>query len=236
MPLFRTLWNWRLDSASLVRRSLLLPRGLDLVPVMDRRSYLSLIRQVMSESQMRLNGCEAYHILTTVRAVVEKVPGDLAEVGVYRGGSSKLICEAKGDRHLHLFDTFSGLPELGPRDTTTVFWKGQFGSSLEAVRKYLSRYPNVHLYEGLFPDTASPIKRNQFCFVHLDVDLYEPTRAGLEFFYPKLSSGGILMSHDYDAPGVREAVNEFFKDKPETVLQQPAGSQCFVVRAGPACT
>ena len=42
--------------------------------------------------------------------ITGKVTGDIAEVGVYKGGSAKIICSAKGDRHLHLFDTFAAFP------------------------------------------------------------------------------------------------------------------------------
>jgi O-methyltransferase len=221
----------RRAGARTVRRQLL-ARGLDLVPVMDRKSHLDVIRQVMLETGLAMNGCEAYQILTTVKAVAEKVAGELAEVGVYRCGSARLICEAKGARELHLFDTFAGLPSPGQNDAGVAFWLGQFAASLEAAQMYLRAFPNVHFYKGLFPSTAEPIRDKKFCFIHLDVDLYEATRAGLEFFYPRMTPGGVLMCHDYDAPGVRLAVDEFFRDKPELVIQQPAGSHCVVVKSG----
>jgi O-methyltransferase len=213
-------------------RGRLLARGLDLVPVMDRKSHLDMIRRVMRETGLAMNGCEAYQVLTTVKAVVEKVAGELAEVGVYRCGSARLICEAKGARELHLFDTFAGLPSPGQNDAGVAFWTGQFAASLEAAQEYLKAFPNVHFYKGLFPSTAEPVRDKKFCFVHLDVDLYEATRAGLEFFYPRMTAGGVLMCHDYDASGVRLAIDEFFRDKPELVLQQPAGSHCVVVKSG----
>jgi O-methyltransferase len=220
----------RRAGARAVRRRLL-GRGLDLVPIMDRKSHLDLISRVMRETGLAMNGCEAYQILTTVKAVVEKVAGDLAEVGVFRCGSARLICEAKGARALHLFDTFAGLPSPGKNDGGAAFWEGQFAASLEAAQTYLQTYPNVHFYKGLFPSTAEPVREKQFCFVHLDVDLYEATRAGVEFFYPRMTPGGVLMCHDYDAPGVRLAIEEFFGDKPELVIQQPAGSHCLVIKS-----
>jgi O-methyltransferase len=228
---FQKLWMLRRAGARIVRRQLL-ARGLDLVPVMDRKSHLETIRQVMLETGLAMNGCEAYQVLTTVKAVVEKVEGDLAEVGVYRCGSARLICEAKGDRELHLFDTFAGLPSPGQKDAGVAFWPGQFAASLEGAQDYLRAFPNLHFYKGLFPSTAEPVGDKKFCFVHLDVDLYEATLAGLEFFYPRMTAGGVIMCHDYDAPGVRLAIDEFFRDKPELVLQQPAGSHCVVIKSG----
>lgn len=224
------LWTFQRAAARRVRYRLL-AKGLDLVPIMDRKSHLDTVREVMRESGLAMNGCEGYQLLTTVIAAVDKLTGDLAEVGVNRGGSAKLICEAKGSRDLHLFDTFAGLPRPGERDCGTVFWEGQFAATQESVQRYLEHYPNVHFYKGLFPATAGPILKLRFCFVHLDVDFYEATRAGLAVFYPRMVPGGVLMSHDYNAAGVRRAIDEFFADKPEIVIQQPAGSHCIAVRA-----
>jgi O-methyltransferase len=57
--------------------------------------------------------------------------------------------------------------------------------------------------------------------VHLDCDLYIPTRAGLEFFYPKLVTGGFLIMHDYMSlywDGIEKAINEFSSTSPERFI------------------
>jgi hypothetical protein len=227
--IYRTLWTLRLAGTKFVRRQLL-KRGMALVSINGHKSRIKMIQRIMRESKLGMNGCEAYQIVAMVKAAVEKLDGELAEVGVSRGGSARLICEVKGRRTLHLFDTFAGLPRPGYDDANTVFWEGQFASNLEEVRSYLKGYSNVCFYKGLFPETATAIADRKFCFVHLDVDLYQATRAGLEFFYPRMVRGGILISHDYDSAGVRAAVDEYFADKEELVLLQPAGSHCFVVK------
>ena len=204
--------------------------GMDLVRVGDG-SRLAEIRRSMKRG-MLLNACEACQIVETASAT-HKVAGDLAEVGVYRGGSAKLICAVKGDRPLHLFDTFDGLPPLTREDgASSRFWANQFTSQLDAVRDYLRAYPQVFFYKGLFPATADPVKDRTFSFVHVDVDLYESTAACLAWFYPRMSRSGVMMCHDYNnAPGVRKAVDEFFIDKPEVVISQPAGSHCLIIKA-----
>ena len=69
-----------------------------------------------------------------------------------------------------------------------------------------------------------------FSLVNLDVDTYESTKQCLLFFYNRMSTGGIIISHDYlTAPGVQKAFDEFFSDKPEPVIET-AGSQCLVVK------
>lgn len=195
----------------------------------ERKSVYELIRKVRLETDMVLLDNEAYNIYAGVRST-QKIQGDIAEVGVFRGGSAKLIAEAKGARTLHLFDTFEGLPET--RESDPLFSKGQFSSSKAAVQRYLEPYPNVLLYEGVFPGTAGPIANTNFSFVHLDVDIYESTAKSLEFFYPRMSKGGVLISHDYAwAEGVKRAFVEFFVDKAEPILEL-GGSQCAFTKIG----
>ena len=216
--------------------SLLLRFGLDLVPVGDGKSHLAHIRRSMSEARLLLNGFEAYQLMEMVQATAN-VPGDLAEVGVFRGGSAKLICAVKGDRPLHLFDTFEGLPNPTGNDAGSPFWATAYSAQMEAVKNYIGSCSSVHFYKGFFPQTAGPVESRKFSFVHLDVDLYESTKASLEWFYPRLSPGAILMCHDYNYPGVKNAVMECMDGKPEMPISQSAGRHCLIVRHGstPAC-
>lgn len=170
---------------------------------------------------------EAYLLLSAVHAT-QDVPGVLAEVGVFRGGTARVICEAKGDRPLHLFDTFEGLPEPGIFDTW--FKKGQYACDLNTVKAYLANYEQVYFYPGLFLATAEAIHGLRFSFVHLDVDLYESTLSALEFFYPRMSRAAMLISHDYvEFPGVRKAFDEYFEGRRQPVLEL-TGNQCLVVK------
>jgi hypothetical protein len=225
---FGKLWDARIAIERFIHRQLL-RGGIDLANVLPQ-PLLPTVRKIMAESGMLLNGFEAAQVLSLVSATVAKLEGSLAEVGVYRGGSAKLICLMKGTRDLHLFDTFEGLPPPTIGDHS-VFRRSQFRADLHAVQSYLRGFNNVHFYKGLFPGTAADVSDERFCFVHLDVDLYEATKAGIEFFYPRLVPKGVLMSHDYNAAGVRRAFDEFFRDKPEIIIQQPAGSHCLIVKA-----
>lgn len=141
--------------------------------------------------------------------------GVFAEVGVFRGASAKLICEAKSETELHLFDTFEGLPDQ-IHSTDARFKKKMFAADEQKVRMRLNEYSNVSFHVGLFPETAQSIKDQMFSFVHLDVDLYEVTKAALDFFYPRMLPGGRILSHDYgQCEGVWKAFDEFVADKPE---------------------
>lgn len=195
----------------------------------ERREMLDVVARVRKERKLLLSDLEALVIMSCVRSAA-KVPGDIAEVGTYQGASSKLIAEARAADagSVHLFDTFEGLPKIQEIDRST-FKTGQYGADFEDVSNYLSAYPNIFLYKGLFPETAGPVRDKKFSFVHLDVDLYESTKLALEFFYPRMSPGGIIVSHDYPtAPGVKEAVDEFMQGKAEPVLELSARQCCIV--------
>lgn len=86
------------------------------------------------------------------------------------------------------------------------------------------------LKKGYFPETAVDVN-DQFCFVNLDMDLYQPMLAGLRFFYEKMCSGGVILMHDYfhpELPGVKQAVTEFEKERGLKLCKVPIGDFCSI--------
>ena len=187
-----------------------------------------LIRTVRKERKSLLMANESFMVYSIARAQ-SKQPGAFAEVGVFEGGSARITCEVKGDKELHLFDTFEGLPKSAEQDRD-VHREKQYASSLESVKEYLQDYENVFLYKGLFPESAEGLDEMKFSFVHFDVDIYESTLACLEYFYPRMNPGGVMLSHDYSLlAGVETAFTEFLADKPEELIELPT-TQCMVVK------
>lgn len=65
-----------------------------------------------------------------------KLGGSIAELGVYKGGSAKLLCSFSQDADIHLFDTSEGMPETSNVDHHQ---KGDSSDcSLTEVKTYLS--------------------------------------------------------------------------------------------------
>jgi hypothetical protein len=151
---------------------------------------------------------------------------------VWEGASSALICAhlAGSGRLHHLFDSFAGLSPPGERDGS--FWRaGDLAGSLERVRRRL-HHDFVRFHPGWIPERFPDVADRRFCFVHVDVDLYEPTRAALEFFHPRLSPGGVVLFDDYGfstCPGARRAVDEFAAGVPERIVEVPTG-QAFLIK------
>ncbi len=159
--------------------------------------------------------------------------GQYAEIGVYKGGTAKILATVLEGMHkdLHLFDTFEGMPETDAR--RDLHHKGDFAdTSLESVQRIVGSAPSIHYYKGFFPATAGPIRPHRFSFVHIDVDIYQSVLDSCEFFYTRMTPGGIMLFDDYgfeSCPGAKQAVDEFFADKVERPCYLPTG-QCVVTK------
>jgi O-methyltransferase len=165
----------------------------------------------------------------------EGLPGDFVELGVYRGNSAAVFADLARacSRRLYLFDTFTGFDR---RDFTgpDSHRRPGFGDvSLEKVKQLVGTQ-DVFYVPGFFPNSCAQIALpNEIALAHLDCDLYEPTKAGLEVFYPRLVPGGMIIVHDYSSgywPGVKNAVDEFFASRPERPVLLPDRSGSVVLR------
>lgn len=162
----------------------------------------------------------------------ERIPGAMAELGVFKGELSAFLAAIEKGRTLHLFDTFAGFPDSDLEGGTN---DARFrDTSEEAVRRRIGDCTNVRFHVGLFPDTAGPALDERFAFVMLDADKYRPTLAGLEVFYPRLNPGGYLFMHDYNNPesnfAVSRAAREFLCDKPERLFDIPDARGSVIFR------
>jgi O-methyltransferase len=154
----------------------------------------------------------------------EGIAGEFAEVGVYRGATSRFLSACAPGRTLHLFDTFAGF-DVRDREPENAGDTRFTATSEAAVRRALGAAANAVIHPGYFPSTTAGLEGRTFAFVLLDLDVYAPTLAGLEFFYPRLARGGYCFVHDYNSPesnrACRRALTEFLAAKPERVIELP---------------
>lgn len=195
-------------------------------------SFLEISKEVLENSL--LNPIKLYALYQIAKNAAN-IQGDVAELGVYKGGSAKLLSltfnKYSPFKKIFLFDTFSGLP--APDNRFDLHRGGDLVDvSYKKVVSYLSNCKNVVIYKGLFSETLPQIKDKMFSLVHIDVDLYSSVKECCEFFYSKVTNGGIMVFDDYgfvSCPGAKKAVDEFYSDKAEKPIYFHTG-QCIVIK------
>lgn len=166
----------------------------------------------------------------------DRVPGGLAEVGVWRGNTAAVLAfyANKHGRPLYLFDTFSGFDDGDLKGVDSGRSKFFADTSVEGVQRLVADlHSDVRFLVGRFPQSVTDdVARERFSIVSVDCDLAEPTRAALEFFHERLNPGGMLFLHDYanpNWPGVRTAVDEFCAPRGLSVVLLPDKSGTAVL-------
>ncbi len=169
--------------------------------------------------------------------IQNKIAGEVAELGVFRGDFAKLLNEVFHDRKLYLFDTFESFDNRDVEEerknrfmnesALIEVMEGLKNTNVELVMNKMKNKNNVIVKKGYFPESLGFLEE-KFCFVSLDVDLYKPTLEGLKYFYERLSPGGYIFIHDYNhklCPGVSAAVRDFEKMFGYKVCKFPISDQ-----------
>lgn len=173
-----------------------------------------------------------------LQALVAIAPkeGQIAECGVYKGTTAYQIRAITG-KIVHLFDSFEG---ISPRTKADAQYpeqvgtgKGSLACSLEQVQENLG-IGGFKYYPGWIPQAGQfeKIKDLKFSFVHIDLDVEEPTRASFDFFYPRLVTGGIIVCDDYGFnqwPGAKKAIDEMTLKYDFRIISLATG-QCMVIK------
>lgn len=166
------------------------------------------------------------------------VKGQVAEAGVFQGETARFINVLFPDRKLYLFDTFEGFNKKDQEndDARNMFnEKLDFTDTSEKVVLDRMHYvKNCIVKKGWFPQSAVGVE-DTFAFVRLDMDLYDPIYAGLNFFYPRMEKGGYIVVHDCRSKnfdGARKALIDFCKEKKVGYMCMPDNLGSAVISIG----
>ena len=185
-----------------------------------------------------------HYVLNYLLDNIDFSEGDVCEAGCWRGLSAYQIASyiKKNDikTRFHIFDSFEGLSPFQKEDIYSGEKRSQekiqkqFACSIEEVKANLNEFNFIDYYKGWVPDQFYHVADRRFTFVHIDLDLYQPIRDSLEFFYPRLLKKGIMVFDDYgfvQFPGAKKAVDEFLKtNSHDFFLPLPSG-QAFLVKS-----
>lgn len=208
--------------------------SVELIHSADNRAVYKLIKaeeKVIFDDLIRANtlvDTPRLEVILKQLKAIQFLPGYAAEVGVYKGGTARLIAQ-NFNKKIVLADTFEGMPEVTELD---LHRKGDFAdTSVEHVMSVVQA--DVKILKGLAPKTLIDglHKDAPFSFVHLDVDIYTSVKECLEYFYPKMVERGVIIIDDYnepDCPGAKKAVDEFLADKPEKLIETIQSQAMFI--------
>ncbi len=152
------------------------------------------------------------YALYSICKSLSDLDADFVECGTYLG-SSAVFMASNCKNNLHLFDSWEGVSDITEFDNM-LYKDTNFKCDVEKAKSLLSKYSNVNFYKGWIPDRFDEIKNKVFSVVHIDVDLYQPAKDSIEFFWPRIIPGGkmILDFHDGNSYGVKKATYDFFKN------------------------
>ena len=166
-----------------------------------------------------------------------EIEGDTAECGVFKGMGSFSIMSANPAKKHWMFDSFSGLSEPNKYDMdvpkeASPWTRGNLDCCLEQTKRNLRSFPNGIYCKGWIPSEFHQAADRTFSMVNIDVDIHQPTKDSLEFFYPRTK--GFIILDDFGSlkcPGARKAIDDFMLDKPEKVIHLTTGQGIIIKKS-----
>ena len=180
-------------------------------------------------------------LMLNVKHVLERdnIAGNLAELGVYKGNSAAVLAYYgyRNNRTCYLFDTYSGFDQRDLNGIDASVDSGIFSNtSIEGVLGVIGQpYCDAcEIIQGYFPKSVPDNLADQkFAVVSMDCDLYQPTKAAFDWFYPRMDDGAIFLLHDYSSgiwPGATQAIDEFCTETSQHLILLPDKSGSAFIR------
>lgn len=203
------------NSGLIAESEILLPNA-DYAPWKTDFDFQKIYKLIEGNSLVDIYRC--WELWDVLDSIVTSVEGDIIEIGVWRGGTGAIMASKlnrlDSSRKIYLADTFEGVVKATKKDSQYTGGEHSDTSS-EIVENLLANtlnLKNFKILKGVFPDeTASMIQNPNFALVHVDVDVYQSSKEIVEWVWPHLSVGGIIVFDDYgwtNCDGVITFVNE----------------------------
>lgn len=182
------------------------------------------------------------NILSKLDIVIKNnVEGDVVELGCNVGTTSifisQMINNFASNKNYHVYDSFEGLPEKVDKDLTNndVYKKGSCKTTKDTFINNFNKLnlsiPFIHI--GWFSEIPDEEYPEKISFAFFDGDFYTSILDSFEKVYYKVQKGGIIVIHDYgyiELPGVKEACDEFLKNKPEKIVKIDGISLGYLIK------
>lgn len=217
-------------------------------------SILNIYNEAIRKSNSRysdslLKQLRFYSLFEVVENIISKNEYEnFVECGCWKGhssyGISTILKKNNFKKKFYIIDSFEGgLSKKIKSDINTRRYiqnkneitnqKNHFYSKFEDVKNLLSDFKFIEIYKGWIPEVFNKIKSEKFSFIHIDLDLYNPTFETINFFYDKLIEGGIIVCDDYncsDFPGAKLAIDKFIINKKVSLFYEVPLGGCIIIK------
>ena len=195
------------------------------------RAFIETYKETMDPGNW--HSLDRKYLVNEMLKCVSHLPGDFVECGVWNGATAIWLARAAQTqgRHVHLFNSWEGLSSPNSAVDGSHWIKGSLAVDMSVATKYLEGYKHCSFYKGSIPERFHEVKDIKVCFLHIDVDIHDPTRNSFAFFYERMVPGGIIICDDYGAepcPGAKKAVDDFLVLRPERVALLPTGQGLII--------
>ncbi|WP_340106400.1 TylF/MycF/NovP-related O-methyltransferase [Rhodohalobacter sp. 8-1] len=166
------------------------------------------------------------------------LPGHVVECGVYKGASLirlatfREVLESPYSRKIIGFDAFGEFPKQKKKEDAEFIEEFEdtagYGIPEDELKEVFRRkaFENYEFIKGdiieTVPDYLQDHPELKISFLHVDVDVYKPTKVILDHLYDRIVRGGVIVFDDYGTvAGETEAVDEFFEEK-DILIEKPS--------------
>ena len=165
-----------------------------------------------------------------------KIPGDFVECGVYRGFLAAGIIEALNfekikNKAFYLIDTYAGPVDDQINEFEIGVHNNVYEDTYDYVMSTLGQFSNVKIVRGAVPEILTSVPTNSVSFLSIDMNCALPERAALEYFYPMLAAGAVVLLDDYGFRGhsaQKVSADEFARSIDRSILSLPTGQGLFI--------
>lgn len=178
------------------------------------------------EYDINANSFARMHILRQLAK--DNNSANFAEAGIYAGMSVFYVAEFCNKDFIAI-DSFKGLSKPGEHDTD-YFKEFDLAVDKSYAEKTLAKYKNVKIYDGWIPEILNHLPELEYSYVNIDVDLYEPTKNSIEYFWNRLVRGGVMILDDFGSQktlGAKKAALELLPTQKKLELDT---GQCIVYK------
>jgi len=201
-------------------------------PWLSDKKFSAIYEKIRTHTLVDRTRCYSLYLLMEQ---IQQVPGDILEVGTWRGGTAGIFTSQVPNKTVFLADTFEGVVKSSKWEHYKD--KAHADTSIEMVETLLKKDLNVTNYsilKGIFPeDTGSQVKNKKFAFVYLDLDVYLSTKDAFNYVWDQVSLNGIVAFDDYGmlsaCPGIAKFIDEIKNDDDKIFIQNLNG-QAYIIK------